>query len=103
MGKHKQISCEICSKAMRSDNLSRHMKKHADLSSEDSKQLCKDIKSSKDETSIYSEKPKDRHSGGMDELHKPLTVGVDKIQLKNTLLINNHEYKQKLESGKAIY
>ena len=39
-------------------------KKHADLSSEDSKQLCKDIKSSKDETSMYSEKPKDPHSDG---------------------------------------
>ena len=79
------------------------MKKHADLSSEDSKQLCKDIKSSKDETSMYSEKLKDPHSDGLDELHKPLTVGVDKMKLKNTLLINSHEYKQKLELGKAIH
>ena len=43
------------------------------------------------------------HSDGLHELHKPLTVGVDKMKLKNTLLINNHEYKQKLELGKAIH
>ena len=36
------------------------MKIHADLSSEDPKQLCKDNKSNKDETSM--EKPKDPHS-----------------------------------------
>ena len=58
---------------MRRDNLKRHMKKHADLFSEDPKQLCKDIKSSKDETSMYSEKLKDPHSDWLDELHKPLT------------------------------
>lgn len=52
---------------------------------------------------MNSEKLKDPHSDGLDELHKPLTVGVDKMKLKNTLLINNHEYKQKLELGKAIY
>ena len=55
------------------------MKKHADLSSEDSKQLCKDIKSSKDETSMYREKPKDLHSDGLDEL--PLS-GL-KLMVKN--------------------
>ena len=40
------------------------MKNHVDLSSEDSKQLCKDIKSSKDETSMH--KCKDTHSDGLD-------------------------------------
>ena len=56
---------------MRSDNLKRHMKKHSDLSLEDSKQLCKDIKSSKDETSVDSEKPteNDLNSDGLDESH----------------------------------
>ena len=67
------------------------MKKHSDRSLENSKQLCKDIKSSKDETSIDSEKPKDPHSDGLDELHKPLTVGVDKMKLKNTILNDNHK------------
>ena len=38
--------------------MKRHMKKHLVLSLEDSKQICKDIKSNKDETSMYSEKPK---------------------------------------------
>ena len=61
--------------------------------------------SSKDETSMYSEKPKvnDLHSDGLDELHKPLTVGVDKMQLKDIILYGHHEYEQKLELGKKIY
>ena len=74
------------------------LKNHVDLSIRVPEQLCKDIKSSKEETSMYSEKPKvnDLHSEGLDELHKPLTVGVDKIKLRNTLLNDNHEYEQKL-------
>ena len=50
------------------------MKKHADLSLKDSKQTCKSILEdiigdipNKDETSMYSEKPKDPHSDGLDE------------------------------------
>ena len=60
MGRNKQISCKICSKVMRSDHLKRHMKKHADLSSEDPEQICKSILEdvindihNKDETSMY--------------------------------------------------
>ena len=48
---------------MRSDNLSRHIKKHVDLSSEDSEHICKSILEdvindihNKDETSMYREK-----------------------------------------------
>ena len=50
---------------MRSDNLKRHMKKHAYLSLEDPEQLCKDIKSSKDETTMH--KCKDTNSDELDE------------------------------------
>ena len=55
--------------------------------------------------SMYRKKPKvnELHSDGLDELHKPLTVGVDKMKLRNTLLNDNHEYEQKLELGKAIH
>ena len=55
------------------------MKKHADLIRVP-EQLCKDIESSTDETSMY--KLKDPHSDGLDETHKPLTVGVDKTELE---------------------
>ena len=50
---------------MRSDHLKRHMKIHVDLSLKDPEEICKDIKSIKDETSMYSEKPKDPHSDGL--------------------------------------
>ena len=95
---NKQISCKICSKAMRSDNLKSHMKIHGDLSSEDPKQLCKDIKSIKDETSMYMEKPKvnDLHSDGLNILEDGLdeTPGdeIDDKELKKRLA---HDNKQK--------
>ena len=47
---------------------------------------------------MYRKKPKlnDLHSDGLDELQKPLTAGVDKMEVKNTILYDNHEHKQKL-------
>ena len=43
MGRNKQISCEICFKVMRFDNVKRHMKMHVDLSLKGPEQLCKSI------------------------------------------------------------
>ena len=72
---------------MRSDNLSRHIKKHVDLSSEDSEHICKSILEdvindihNKDETSMYRKKPKINylHSDGMYE--SPLSA--DEIEEK---------------------
>ena len=122
MGRNKQITSEICSKVIRCDHVEMHMKIQVNLSLKDPEQICKSIlvdivdnifnkNTSKDETSMYSEKPKDLHSDGMEELHKPLTVDVDKVKLRNTLQNDNHEYEQKLyheyvqklELGKAIY
>ena len=49
----KKFKCLECSTEFsRNDNLAKHMKNHLDLSSKDSKQLSKDIKLSKDETSM---------------------------------------------------
>ena len=65
---------------MRSDNVERHMKIHVDLSLKDPEQICKSIlediindipnkKTSKDETSMYKEKPKVNylHTDGLEE------------------------------------
>ena len=80
---------------MRSDNLARHMKKHVDFSLEDPEQICKSILEdvinnihNKDETSMYRKKPKvnDLHSDKLDDSHKPLTVGVDKMELENSIV-----------------
>ena len=92
MGANKKVSCKICSQVIRSEILKRHMKNHVDLSLRVPEQLCKDIKSSKDETSMYSENPKvnDQHSDGLDELHKPLIEDVDKMQLKDIILYDMH-------------
>ena len=58
---------------MRSDNLKGNMKKHVSPSLEDSKQLCKDIKS------MY--KLKDPHSDVLDE--SPVQCQVIKLMKKN--------------------
>ena len=115
---NKKVMCNICYREMRSDVLKRHMKQHADLSSEDPEQICKsileDVINDISETSIYRRKVNDLnsdgmdelhnppsiyrkktkvndlHSDGMDELHKPLSVGVDEVKLRNTIRNNNH-------------
>ena len=39
----------------------------------------------------------------MDELHKPLTAGVDKMEVRNTILYDTHEHKMKLELGETVH
>ena len=68
---------------MGSGNLSRHMKIHVNPSLKDSKQLCKDIKSIKDETSM--EKPKDPHSDKLDQ-----------SALEKTLVLDNNKYTKQV-------
>ena len=48
MGKNKQVSCKICFKSMRSNNINRHMKVHVIYTSpedqyENNEQMCQDI------------------------------------------------------------
>ena len=48
MGKNKQVSCKICLKSMRSNNINRHMKVHVIYTSpedqyENDEQICQDI------------------------------------------------------------
>ena len=74
--------------------------KHVDLFSEDSEQICKSILEDNDipESSMY--KPKDTHPDVLDE--SPGNE-IDKIELRNTILYHKHEYKRKLELGKAVH
>ena len=80
------------------------MKIQGDLSLKDREQICKSIIEdvindihNKDETSMYRKKTKlnDLHSDGLDE--------IDEIELRNTILYHKHEYKRKLELGKAVH
>ena len=49
------------------------------------------------------ENPKDPHSDKLDDSHKPLSVGVDKMELESSNVNDDHEYEQKFELGKAIH
>ena len=79
------------------------MKKHVDLSLEDSKQICKSILKdvindihNKDETSMYREKNKinDLHSDGMDESALS-TDEIDNEELDKMIVNDNYEYTKK--------
>ena len=78
----------ICSKVIRRDNLKRHMKKHAYLSSGDPEQICKsilvDVINDIPETSMYKRKVNDLNSDEMDELHNLTSVSTsDPIKRPN--------------------
>ena len=97
---------------MRSNHLKSHMKINADLSFEDSEQICKSIPeddindiNNEDETSMYRKKTKvnDMHSDKLDESHKPLTVGVDKMELENSIVIDDNEFHHLKIPSKMIY
>ena len=44
---NKQVRCSVCSRSIRSDNLTRHMRKHRDLYSLDEKDMREEIKERK--------------------------------------------------------
>ena len=111
---NKKVSCKICSKVIGSDNLSRNMKKHKNPSLKDPEQICKSIlediindipykKTSKDETSIYSEKRKVNylHSDGLDES----TLSGDEIddkELRKRLAHDDYHYTKKPKLGAKV-
>ena len=93
---------------MRSDHMKRHMKIYVDLSLEDPEQMCKSILEdiindipNKDETSIYSEKPKDPHSDGLDQ--SPLSGDeIDEEELEKTLVYHANKYAKKRKLGAKL-
>ena len=111
MGRHRKISCEICSKVMRCDHMKRHMKVHVDLSMENPTQLCKSIvedivdnilnkKTSKADSIISCEKPK-VNGDHSDELNLSSLEGdnIDDKELEKILVYDDYEYKQKCKLG----
>ena len=73
MGKHKQVTCKICYKEMRSDNLTKHSKQHEKKSDPN-----------------HSPKNKSEDNVIEDELEK-------------FLLEKTKEFKEKIEKGKEVY
>ena len=112
MGRKKQISCKVCSKVMRSDNVKRHMKKHIDLSLEDPKQLCKrkhrrkhKMESMQDNT-LSSTKVKNEEKNMTTEqvdVSYSQRPAIDKDQLKKLLKNLSEEYNHKITMGEIVH
>ena len=76
-----------------------YIENQADLSSEVPEQLCKDIETSTDETSMY--KFNDLNLDGMDE--SPLSGDeIDENELEKTLVYHHNKYVKKIELGAKV-
>ena len=76
-----------------------YIENQADLSSEVPEQLCKDIETSTDETSMY--KFNDLNLDGMDE--SPLSGDeIDENELEKTLVYHHNKYAKKLKLGAKL-
>ena len=76
-----------------------YIENQADLSSEVPEQLCKDIETSTDETSMY--KFNNLNLDGMDE--SPLSGDeIDENELEKTLVYHHNKYVKKIELGAKV-
>ena len=88
MGKHKTKTCNVCFKAMRSDNFKRHMKKH-DGKTEDNI-VTKGLHDGKTEDNILTKGPQIRYT---DEQF---------IALKKKVSAQMDEFDRKMELGRNL-
>ena len=106
MGKHKQVSCEICFKHMRSDNLKIHEKIHVKYSNETSQStedMCRDLILEIVDKVVG---PKELISG-MKRKHEVVEceaqTTIDEEALEKSALKINKQYEEKIGLGKALY
>ena len=91
---NKKVSCKVCYKEMRSDHLTRHMKKHS-LALQTPEQICKDIVLEQvdkvvDMQSAPWTKRKFEDNDSDDDLEKEMVK-------------DNNEYKRKIKLGRKVY
>ena len=87
--------CNVCYREMRSDILKRHMKQH---SKKNESVPATNILVT---NNIYNNPPSVSTSDPIKKSNEKSMI--NKEELENILLINNHKYEQKLELGEAIH
>ena len=108
MVRYKQVTCRICSRSMRSDNLERHMHVHNKNSPNEkppqsAEAMCRDLVLDVVDKVVALEE----ESSGMKRKHEEVEceakTTIDMEALRKSALKLNKEYEDKLELGKALY
>ena len=121
MGKNKQVSCQICFKPMRSDNLKGHMKVHANykpnITFQTNEEICKDfVIGLVDNAFEKIETQTESITEGLSEercgLKKALDINshnstesdsINVEALRKSIDKDEQEYKRKIELGSEVY
>ena len=108
MGKHKEVSCKICFKPMRSDNVTKHMKIHLKYTPKGD-DLCKDIvlelvDNVVEQRSGFKRKYDEDDMQQTPEIKRNCheAVEIDDEALRNIMIIQNKEYKHKRALGENV-
>ena len=98
MGKHKKVTCRICLRIMRSNNLKTHMKQH-----EKDKFVKESLFSSSISTSGSPLQEETEHELSVDTTNKTYEVSsINEELVIKRLKKNNDKYMQDMELGKII-
>ena len=91
---NKKVSCTICYREMRSDNLTRHMKQHLSIQ-QTTEEICKDV------VLEQVDKVVDMQSAPWTK--RKFEDNDSNEDLKKEMVKDNNEYKRKIKLGKEVY
>ena len=113
MGKHKEVSCKVCFKSMRSDNASRHMKIHIIHTNENNALMCRELLDEMLDKVVEHEQPtrKRKLDGDITEDNHPTSkrkcgdnmIDDDDEVLEKMLEEQTVEYDRKVDLGEKVY
>ena len=92
---HKKVSCKVCYREMRSDNIIRHMKQHSKRNESNSVTNISVTKNYNTTSSVLADRE--------DEVECEPQTTIDEKALEITALKINKEYEEKIELGRALY
>ena len=113
MGRNKQVSCKICYKPMRSDNVTKHMKIHLKYTAEEgSDTICKDIvldlvdkvlEENRSDINIKCSEHGDAYLEPQIKRKYHEAGEIDAKTLEKKMVEQTKEYKHKIALGENIY
>ena len=109
MGKHKEVSCKVCFKSMRSNNIIRHMKIHIIHTNENNVLMCRELLDEMLDKVVEHEQPtrKRKLDGDVTEDNHPTSKRkcgenmIDVDELRKTLIERTDEYNRKVALGEC--
>ena len=103
--KHKEVSCKICYKTMRSDSVKRHMKVHE----KPNKQICGEVLDMQEESTTEIKHNVGEHDAANCQSSKKRKLNEIEVsthvseEMIKRLIKDDEEYKYNIAYGKYIY